>query len=124
MLPVSNLPSRLLLIVDDLERGELLARHLTAEGHEVRWARDTMEARWVWMRNYFDSVIVCARGAHGFVERIKKESPQQNISVVSPEELAVWKKPPARVVPFQKAYQRKNNILEMPRSCDKGAQRK
>jgi len=98
MIPVPLLPRRVLLVIDDPPRGELLVHCLLAEGYEVRWARDTVEARWVWMRNYFESVIVCAQGANGFVQHIKKESPNQNITVLTPEELlAVTKKPPASI---------------------------
>jgi len=98
VIPVPRLPSRILLVIDDRARGELLARCLLAEGYEVRWARDTTEARWVWMRNYFASVIVCAHGASGFVQHIRKESPNQSITVVTPDELlTAMKKPVAGV---------------------------
>jgi hypothetical protein len=119
LLPVPQFPSRVLLVIDDLARGELLARYLLAEGHEVRWARDTVEARWVWMRNYFEAVIVCAQGATGFVQHIKKESPNQSITLVTPDELlAATKKPAASVTPISELAfggTRHRNIIEMPR---------
>jgi len=120
VLSVPLLPSPVLLVIDDLTRGELLARRLLAEGHEVRWARDTVEARWVWMRNYFGSVIVCAQGATGFVQHIKKESPNQSITVVTPDELlAATKKPAAGVTSIsERAFgntRKYDNVIEMPR---------
>ena len=120
VLPVPRLPGRVLLVIDDLTHGELLARLLLAEGHEVRWARDTVEARWVWMRNYFEAVIVCAQGATGFVQHIRKESPSQNITVVTPDELlAAMKKPVAGVASISdRAFGSKKkytNVVEMPR---------
>jgi hypothetical protein len=99
----------------------MLAHELSAQGHEVHFARDTAEGRWRWIRNYFDSVIVCARGANGFVERIKKESPHQTIAVVSEQELTA-RKPPASVISIGRAGQRNREIvprstkvIEMPR---------
>src|SRR6476646_10188025 len=74
VLAAPRVPSRLLLVIDNVTSGAILARDLIAQGHEVTYARDTIEARWAWVRNYFESVIVCANGASGFVERIKKES--------------------------------------------------
>jgi DNA-binding response OmpR family regulator len=50
---VTRIPTRVLLIVDDPMQGGILAQQLTAKGQEVYWARDTMEARWIWTRNFF-----------------------------------------------------------------------
>ena len=116
VLPVPNTPSRILLVVDCVTNGVALAQELNAEGHEVHWARDTAEARWLWMRNYFDSVIVCAEGARGFVERIRKECPHQRIEIVSPDDLMQSQKPPGTVSVMSSTEQQKpaNNVLQMP----------
>jgi CheY-like chemotaxis protein len=100
---VTRIPTRVLLIVDDPMQGGILAQHLTAKGHEVYRARDTMEARWIWTRNFFNSVIVCigqdGEGASGFVKRIQQEAPHQEITVLTPSELlALLKKPPVSVM--------------------------
>ena len=121
MLAVPRCSSRILLLIDDVARGALLARDLIAQGHEVTYARDTMEARWAWIRNYFECVIVCARGASGFVERIKKESPQQKIEVITPNELAGRKPPVSVSAPIRATrVQRGTNVIEMPRRVPHG----
>ncbi len=118
LLPLPSMPSRVLLVIDDRAVGELFARRLMAEGHEVRWAHDTVEARWVWMRNYFQSVIVCAQGATGFVRHIRKEAPTQSIAVVTADELlAATKKPVASVssISDRSLNKKRSKVLEMPR---------
>jgi hypothetical protein len=116
VLPVPHTRSRILLVVDCVTNGVAFAQELIAEGHEVHWARDTAEARWLWMRNYFDSVIVCAEGARGFVERIRKECPHQKIEIVSPDDLKQSKKPAARVSDVRSTERKTpaNNVLQMP----------
>ena len=116
MLAVPRSSSRVLLVIDDVTRGSLLARDLIAQGHEVTYARDTMEARWAWIRNYFECVIVCAKGASGFVERIQKESPQQKIEVITANELTGRKPPVSVAAPIGATrVQRGTNVIEMPR---------
>jgi hypothetical protein len=91
----------------------MLSQELIAQGHQVHWARDTAEARWLWIRNYYDAVIVCARGAGGFVQHIRKESPQQTVTVVREHEL-ISRKPPARVISIGGAGRRNRDIVSRP----------
>jgi DNA-binding response OmpR family regulator len=79
--------SRVLLVADDPLAGKILAAQFTVQGHEVHWARDTMEARWLWLPKFYDVVVIDLQkdpaGGMGFVQRIKAESPDQKISFVS-----------------------------------------
>jgi hypothetical protein len=121
VLAVPHFPSRVLLVIDDVTGGGFLTRDLIAQGHEVTYARDTMEARWAWVRNYFECVIVCANGASGFVERIKKESPHQKIEVITPDELTGRKSPVSVAAPIAATrVQRGTNVIEMPRRVPPG----
>jgi hypothetical protein len=107
--------------VDCVTDAATFIQELIVQGHEVHWARDTAEARWLWMPNYFDSVLVCAEGASGFVARIKRECPHQNVEIVSPDELFARKKPLAKLTAFSPtpapggAPIRDSNVLHMPR---------
>ena len=88
--PVSNSKPRLarvLLIADDPLAGETLRTQLALSGHEVHWARDTMEARWLWHPKFYDVIVVDLRrdssSGTGFAHRIKTECPEQKIAYVS-----------------------------------------
>jgi DNA-binding NtrC family response regulator len=78
--------TRVLLIADNPLAGKILTAQLTVQGHEVHWARDTMEARWLWLPKFYDVVVIDLQkdpAGMGFVQRIKSESPDQKISFVS-----------------------------------------
>ena len=88
--PLSNVrtrPLRVLLIADNPLAGRILAKQLTVQGHEAHWARDTMEARWLWLPKFYDVVLIDlqkdAASGMGFVERIKSKWPDQKIAFVS-----------------------------------------
>lgn len=75
--------SRVLLVADDPLAGKILAAQFTVQGHEVHWARDTMEARWLWLPKFYDVVVIdlqqdSASGL-GFVRRIKAEYPDHYV---------------------------------------------
>ncbi len=72
------------LLVHDPSHGNLVVEQLTHKGYDVFWARDTMEARWLWLPNFYHLVLIRlpkdANSGHGFVQRIRKESPGQRIA--------------------------------------------
>lgn len=72
------------LLVNDPSRGSLVVEQLTRKGYDVFWARDTMEARWLWLPNFYHLVLIHlpkdANSGKGFVLRIRKESPGQRIA--------------------------------------------
>jgi hypothetical protein len=72
------------LLVNDPNRGSSVVEQLTCRGYDVFWARDTMEARWLWLPNFYDLVLIrlpkdVASGT-GFVQRIRREAPAQRIA--------------------------------------------
>jgi len=83
-LPTSQAVRPRLLLVNDPISGSLVAEQLTAKGYDVFWARDTMEARWLWLPNFYDLVLIRlpkdTNSGTGFVRRIRKESPGQRIA--------------------------------------------
>ena len=83
-LPTSQAARPRLLLVNDPISGSLVAEQLTAKGYDVFWARDTMEARWLWLPNFYDLVLIRlpkdTNSGTGFVRRIRKESPGQRIA--------------------------------------------
>ncbi len=72
------------LLVNDPSRGSVVAEQLMHKGYDVFWARDTMEARWLWLPNFYDLVLIRlpkdANSGAGFVQRIRKEAPTQRIA--------------------------------------------
>ncbi len=72
------------LLVNDPSHGNLVVEQLTHKGYDVFWARDTMEARWLWLPNFYHLVLIRlpkdANSGQGFVQRIRKESPSQRIA--------------------------------------------
>ena len=83
-LPTSEAVRPRVLLVNDPSRGSLVAQQLTDKGYDVFWARDTMEARWLWLPNFYDLVLIRlpkdANSGSGFVQRIRREAPQQRIA--------------------------------------------
>ena len=83
-LPTSPAVRPRVLLVNDPSCGSLVAEQLTHQGYDVFWARDTMEARWLWLPNFYDLVLIrLPKDAHsgsGFVQRIRKEAPRQRIA--------------------------------------------
>jgi hypothetical protein len=82
-LPTSQTARPRVLLVNDPSRGSVVAE-LTHRGYDVFWARDTMEARWLWLPNFYDLVLIHlpkdANAGSGFVRRIRKEAPAQRIA--------------------------------------------
>ena len=72
------------LLVNDPNRGSLVAEQLIRKGYDVFWARDTMEARWLWLPNFYHLVLIRlpkdTNSGNGFVQRIRKEAPGQRIA--------------------------------------------
>jgi len=72
------------LLVNDPSRGSAVAEQLTQRGYDVFWARDTMEARWLWLPNFYDLVLIRlpkdANSGSGFVQRIHRQAPGQRIA--------------------------------------------
>lgn len=83
-LPTSQPARPRVLLVNDPSRGSVVAEQLTSKGYDVFWARDTMEARWLWLPNFYDLVLIRlpkdAHSGNGFVRRIRKEAPSQRIA--------------------------------------------
>lgn len=83
-LPTSQTARPRVLLVNDPSRGSLVVEQLTSRGYDVFWARDTMEARWLWLPNFYDLVMIHlpadANSGSGFVLRIRKEAPGQRIA--------------------------------------------
>ena len=50
--------NRVLLIADDTLAATILAKQLRVHGHEVQWAKDSIEAGRLWERHVYDLVIV------------------------------------------------------------------
>jgi len=101
-LPTSQSARPRVLLVNDPNRGSVVAEHLTNRGYDVFWARDTMEARWLWLPNFYDLVLIRlpkdANSGTGFVQRIRRESPGQRIAfwddwAASSEGAVVLKRP-------------------------------
>jgi len=80
-----RVPQRVLLIVDDPTKARVLEERLTAQGMEVYRARDTMEARSLWLPNFYDSVVIGIQkeSASGIVRRIREDAPTQTIAFVT-----------------------------------------
>lgn len=83
-LPTPQVVRPRVLLVNDPNRGSVVAEQLTQRGYDVFWARDTMEARWLWLPNFYDLVLIRlpkdANSGNGFVQRIRRESPRQRIA--------------------------------------------
>lgn len=83
-LPTSPAVRPRVLLVNDPSTGGLVAEQLTDKGYDVFWARDTMEARWLWLPNFYHLVLIRlpkdANSGNGFVQRIRKEAPGQRIA--------------------------------------------
>ena len=91
--------NRALLVADDLMAGSVLQKELLAQGADVFWARDSIEARWLWVPNFYGAVIINLEkdpnGAEGLIRRIKADDPEQHIHVVqNVQEVSGLKKPP------------------------------
>ena len=72
------------LLVNDPSRGSLVAEQLMHKGYDVFWARDTMEARWLWLPNFYHLVLIRlpkdTNSGTGFVLRIRREAPSQRVA--------------------------------------------
>jgi hypothetical protein len=83
-LPIPHVVRRRVLLVNDPNRGSVVVERLTQQGYDVFWARDTMEARWLWLPNFYDLVLIRlpkdATSGNGFIQRIRKEAPHQRIA--------------------------------------------
>lgn len=83
-LPTSQTARPRVLLVNHPTHGSLVVEQLSNRGYDVFWARDTMEARWLWLPNFYDLVMIHlptdANSGRGFVRRIRKEAPGQRIA--------------------------------------------
>ena len=83
-LPTSQVVRPRVLLVNDPSRGSVVAEQLTRRGYDVFWARDTMEARWLWLPNFYDLVLIRlpkdANSGNGFLQRVRREAPRQRIA--------------------------------------------
>jgi len=91
--------NRALLVADDPMAGSALQEELLALGADVFWARDSMEARWLWVPNFYGAVIISlekdSTGAEGLIRRIKADDPEQHVRVVQGVQgVSGLKKPP------------------------------
>ena len=89
--------NRALLVADDPMAGSALQKELLAQGADVFWARDSIEARWLWMPSFYGAVIISLDKdcAEGLIRRIKADDPEQYISVVQRlQDVSGLKKPP------------------------------
>lgn len=91
--------NRALLVADDPMAGSALQKELLALGADVFWARDSMEARWLWVPNFYGAVIISlekdSTGAEGLIRRIKADDREQHISLVQGvQDVSGLKKPP------------------------------
>jgi hypothetical protein len=95
-------PTRVLLIAD-ANTGSVLSERLTSTGNDVYWARDTMEAKWLWLANFYASVVIAVAkdpaGASGLVERMKRDAPRQEIVLLDDEEIFGGMNKPVPPVP-------------------------
>lgn len=84
-LPTSQAARPRVLLVNDPSQGSALPEQLSSRGYDVFWARDTMEARWLWLPNFYELVLIHlpkdANSGSGFVRRIRKEAPGQRIAL-------------------------------------------
>ena len=80
-----RVPQRVLLIVDDPMKARTLEDQLTGQGMDVYRAHDTMEARSLWLPNFYHSVVIGIQKENpsGIVRRIREDAPTQTITCVT-----------------------------------------
>jgi CheY-like chemotaxis protein len=92
--------NRALLVADDPRIGSALQQELQALGADVFWAKDSLEARWLWISNFYAAVIISletgSNGAEGLIRRIKADDPEQHISIVQSVPDVLGPKKPSR----------------------------
>jgi hypothetical protein len=97
-----SLNSRRVLVVGDASTGRMLSERLTSTGNDVYWARDTMEAKWLWLPNFYACVIMAVAndpaGASGLVERMRRDTPGQEVVLLDEEKLVNLLNEPAQPV--------------------------
>jgi DNA-binding NtrC family response regulator len=118
--------NRALLVSDDPMAGAALQEELLAQGADVFWARDSIEARWLWVPNFYASVIISlekdSTGAEGLIRRIRTDDPEQHISVVNSVQDVSGVKKPVRSIPAPKTHEslheaknKGGKLLHMPK---------
>ena len=116
--------NRALLVADDPMAGSALQKELVDLGADVFWARDSIEARWLWVPNFYGAVIISlekdSTGAEGLIRRIKADDPEQYISVVESVQGGSDLKKPPRSTHFetQEPIQKTINtgkVIRMPK---------
>ncbi|HTM88996.1 MAG TPA: hypothetical protein VL155_12385 [Terriglobales bacterium] len=127
-LPTSPAARPRVLLVNDPSRGSLVAEELTDKGYDVFWARDTMEARWLWLPNFYHLVLIRlpkdANSGSGFVQRIRKEAPGQRIAfwedwADSSEGEAIQKRPVTSIRSVAASVLNRLNRRRMPATTAK-----
>jgi CheY-like chemotaxis protein len=119
-----RIPQRVLLIVDDPMKARILENQLTGQGMEVYRARDTMEARSLWLPNFYHSVVIGIRKENpsGIVRRIREDAPTQPITFVTQTNLTDGPKRHPQSVKQSgtldgriQSSARKAKVIEMPK---------
>jgi CheY-like chemotaxis protein len=74
---------RILLVTDPAE-GTVLGLELISKGYDVFRARGTLEARWLWVANFYDLVLLTlpsdGSNVTSLVQRIRAQAPQQQVA--------------------------------------------
>ena len=74
---------RILLVTDPAE-GTVLGVELISKGYDVFRARGTLEARWLWVANFYDLVLLTlpsdGSNVTSLVQRIRAQAPQQQVA--------------------------------------------
>jgi DNA-binding NtrC family response regulator len=118
--------NRALLVADDPMTGAALQQELLAVGADVFWARDSIEARWLWLPNFYGAVVISlekdSNGAEGLIRRIKADDPEQHIRVVHGLRVVTELKKPARSThqpraqeSIEKDTSKHRNVVQMPK---------
>src|SRR2546421_2992947 len=71
LVAASNTPKRVLLLADS-GNGAPLFQELSALGYDIYWARDSIEARWLWLPDFYERVLISLldeEGADGLLAR-------------------------------------------------------
>ena len=77
------LKPRILLVTDPAD-WTVIAVELISKGYDVFRARGTMEARWLWVPNFYDLVLLTlpsdSSDVTSLVQRIRAQAPQQQLA--------------------------------------------
>ena len=81
--PTAALKPRILLVTDPAD-WTVIAVELISKGYDVFRARGTLEARWLWVANFYDLVLLTlpsdGSNVTSLVQRIRAQAPQQQVA--------------------------------------------